>query len=172
MLSDVLSPQDPKVWEPEETNHHPTRSVTEADWLMGTLSRICLAMKDLFTSWLTITKWLPPAFWGFRPFFCQPVRPTNKVKKLASSLLPASCILSPSSNFQSLERQNFLNSFSAFPFHLILLLVFNCWNFFTIVPIHNVTHQEARLCKSGLGIFVQRRHQYMLPQIILHENLR
>ena len=61
-LRGVLSPQDPKVWEPEETNHHPTRLLTEVDWSMGTLSRICLVMKDLFTSWLTITKWLPPAF--------------------------------------------------------------------------------------------------------------
>ena len=126
MLSDVLSPQDPKVWEPEETNHHPTRLVTEADWLMGTLSWICLVMKDLFTKLAHHHKVAAVSILRFPSFFCQPVRPTNKVKKLASSLLPASCILSPSSNFPSLERQNFLNSFSAFPFHLILLLVFNC----------------------------------------------
>ena len=129
---------------------------------MGTLSRICLVMKDLFTSWLTITKWLPPAFWGFRPFFVNLWDRPIKWRNLPAPycLLPVFCHRAPTSNHW--KGKTFWTAFLPFPFTW-----FCCWwsiveIFSTIVPIHNVTHQETRLCKSGLGIFVQRRHQYML----------
>ena len=65
------------------------------------MQNICyLTSPHLLTSWLAITKWLPPTFWGFRPFFVNLWDQPIKWRSLPAPycLLPVFCHWAPTSN--------------------------------------------------------------------------